>query len=292
MEIILISARDLHNPIMFSKSKAYAVAWISNDLKNRQWTPEDEENGTNPTWNQVMNFTLDEAALQQGRLLLEIEIYTDSTFGEKEIGRVSVPLNEFLKPAGSNKGVSDSAQFVSYQVRKPGGKGKGALNLSIKLAENVDFKQQQQHQQQPVEAVTRSFVPTEAEPVVAYPVNPSAGSSSESPPYSPDTNQYPPPSYPPQAGYPPPPPDHQGYPPPHYQGYPPPPPHQQGYPPPPPPPNHQGYPPPPPPPHHQGHFPPPPPPHHQGHFPPPPPPHYQGHFPPPPPPHHRGYPLY
>jgi hypothetical protein len=36
MEVTLISARDLKKTGMLSKTKAYAVAWISTDHKNRQ----------------------------------------------------------------------------------------------------------------------------------------------------------------------------------------------------------------------------------------------------------------
>jgi len=243
MEITLVSARDLKTTGIFSKTKAYAVAWISNDPKNRQWTPMDKENGTNPTWNQVMTFVLDEAALQQGRLLLQIAIYADATFGDKEIGRVRIPLNELLKPTGSNKGASATKQFVSYQVRKPSGKAKGVLNLSVRFAEKVDFKPQQQ----PLQVVIGSYGAANEEPVTAFPAGlygvtraeavtaytgyPTAGSSS----YKPANNQCPPPPYPPQAGYtpPPPPPYYQGYPPPCYPGYLP----YQGYP------AYQGYPP-------------------------------------------------
>lgn len=264
MELTLISARDLNNTNILSKTKAYAVAWISNDHKNRQRTPLDKDNGTNPSWNQVMRFTLDEAALQQGRLVLEIVIYADATFGDKEIGRVSIPLKEFLRSAGGNKGATTSAQFVSYQVRKPSGKAKGVLNLSVKLAEKPEVKQQQYQPQavagsygagkaEPGTAYPAgsygaygagkaehvaaypagSYGAANEEPVTAYPAYPTPSSSSQPPPYPPPNNQYPPPPYPPQAGYPPPPPYNQGYPPPPYQGYPP----NQGYP------AYQGYPP-------------------------------------------------
>lgn len=208
MELTLISARDLKKPSMLSKTKAYAVAWISNDQKNRQRTPVDKNNGNDPNWNHAMKFTLHEAALQQGHLLLEIVVYANSTFGDKEIGRISIPVNEFL-----NHGAT-SAQFASYQIRKPSGKPKGLLNLSVKLAEKAEVKQQQQPQ-----AVAGSYGAAKAEPVTAYPFSRPAGSSSHPPP----NNQYPPP----QAGYPPPPPYYQGYAPPPYQGYP----ANQGYPP-------------------------------------------------------------
>lgn len=221
MDITLISASDLKKASMLSKTKAYAIAWISNDPKNRQCTPIDKVNANNPTWNQLIKFILNDSALQQGRLFLEIAIYAAATFGDKEIGRVRIPLNELLKPAGSNKGARAMAQFVSYQVRKPSGKAKGVLNLSVRFAETVDFKPQQLQ----LQGVTGSYGLANEEPVTAYTGYPPASSSS----YPPANNQCPPPPYPP-----PPPLYYHGYPPPCYQGYPP----YQGYHPP-----YQGYPP-------------------------------------------------
>lgn len=242
IEITLISARDLNNTSILSKTKAYAVAWISTDHRNRQRTHLDKDNGSDPSWNHVMRFTVDEAALQQGHLVLEVAIYADATFGDKEIGHVSIPLKEFLKPSSGNKGGTTSAQFASYQVRKPSGKAKGVLNLSVKLGEKYEVRQQLQTvagsygaaKAEPVTAYSAgSYGAANEEPVTAYPAYTPAASSSHPPLYPPPNSQYPPPPYPPQAGYPPPPPYYQGYPQPPYQGYPP----NQGYPP------YQGYPP-------------------------------------------------
>jgi len=229
MELTLSSAHDLKKASKITKTRAYAVAWISNDPKNRQRTPVDKSNGTDPIWNHDMEFTLDEAALQQGRLFLEIAVCSGATFGDKEIGRISIPLNEFLNP-GTN-----SEQFATYQLKKPSGKPKGLINLSVKLAEKPELTEQQQPQAvagsygaamaEPANAYpAASYGAVKAEPVTAYPAYPQAGSSSHPPP----NNHYPPPQ---AAGYPPPPPYYQSYAPPPYQGYPP----NQGYPP------YQGY---------------------------------------------------
>ena len=83
-----------------------------------------------------MKFTLNEVALQQGRLFLEIAIYAEATFDDKEIDRVCIPLKEIIK--------STSKQLVKYQVRKPSGKAKGILNLSVKLTQKAEAKQQSQ----------------------------------------------------------------------------------------------------------------------------------------------------
>jgi Ca2+-dependent lipid-binding protein len=142
IEITLNSARDLFNPNKVSKPKPYAVVWISNDYRNRKQTSMDKVNLTNPIWNEVMEFNLDEPALQQGRLDLEITIYTKATFKEKAIGRVSIPLNELVKLAGGFQGATTSAYSDSYPVQNPSGKDKGTINISVKLAKKPEVKLQ------------------------------------------------------------------------------------------------------------------------------------------------------
>ena len=49
MEVTLISVHDLKKTDMLSKTKAYTVAWISIDHKNKQWTSVDKNNDIDPT---------------------------------------------------------------------------------------------------------------------------------------------------------------------------------------------------------------------------------------------------
>nr|ABU98655.1 SRC2 protein [Taiwania cryptomerioides] len=265
IEVTLISARDIQDVNLFTKSKVYAVAWIRGDPRpTKQRTVSDKENGTNPSWNKSMSFAVDEAALQQGRLVLEVEIRSEGTFGDKEVGHVSVPMKEFLgkKPTGG-------VDFVSYQVRKPSGKAKGTLNLSVKLNNTAVVKQPAYEPsvfQYPANGSAATAYGATApaygsaapaygatapahkdgknEPVTAYPAYPPPGSFSSSypppaaypppppqppagyPHYPPPGGQYPPqPPYPQQGGYPP---YNQGGYPPYQGGYPP---YNQGYPP-------------------------------------------------------------
>uniref|UniRef100_A0A0C9S8V4 TSA: Wollemia nobilis Ref_Wollemi_Transcript_10369_1553 transcribed RNA sequence n=1 Tax=Wollemia nobilis TaxID=56998 RepID=A0A0C9S8V4_9CONI len=235
VEISLLSARDLNDVNLFTKTKAYAVAKISGDARSKQRTPTDKENGTNPNWNYAMTFTVDDALLQQGRLVLEVEIRAEGAFGDKEIGRVIVPLKEFVKPASVGKSKGGGVEFVSYQVRKPSGKAKGTLNLSVKMGEEGEARNFQssegafQYPSFPQAAATGSYGAASAakadEPVMAYPAHPQPGSSSAYPPPG-SSSGYPPPPPPHGSAYPPPPGQHPPPPPP--QGYPP---YQGGYPP-------------------------------------------------------------
>ncbi|XP_028783944.1 protein SRC2-like [Neltuma alba] len=216
LELTIISAKDLQDVNLFSKMDVYAVVSISGDAYQNQKakTPVDRDGGTSPTWNFPMKFNVNESAARQNRLSIEIKLKSErSMAGDKDIGVVHVPVKELLDNTGDGK----SAQFVSYQVRKPSGKPKGSLNFSYKFGEKVTA---------PVAAPAGKAYPegvSKGEPVMAYP--PSAAGSSSAPaygaPYPPPHGAYPPP--PPQyaAGYGYPPPPHQGGYPPAYGGYPP-----------------------------------------------------------------------
>ncbi|KAK7363594.1 hypothetical protein VNO77_05742 [Canavalia gladiata] len=227
LELNLASAKDLKDVNLFSKMDVYAVVSLSGDPLHHQKikTPVDRNGGTNPTWNFPIKLTIDESLARQNRLILEIKLCCDRTLAaDKEVGQVHVPLKELLDQTGNG----NSFQHVSYQVRTPSGKPKGALNFSYKFGEKITA---------PAKAPPSAEAP-KAEPVTVYPV-PTTGSTSA--PY-PSGHTPPPPQYaagygnpPPQpyGGYPPlqpgygyrPPQQGYGYPPQQGYGYPP----QQGY---------------------------------------------------------------
>ncbi|TKY54140.1 xyloglucan glycosyltransferase 12 [Spatholobus suberectus] len=193
LELNLASAKDLKDVNLFSKMDVYAVVSLSGNQKIK--TPVDRNGGTNPTWNFPMKFAIDELLARQNRLTLEIKLRCErSLAADKDVGQVHVPLRELLDQTGDGK----SFQHVSYQVRKPSGKPKGALNFSYKFEEKLAA---------PPTAPTAPAVP-KAEPVTAYPA-PTAGSTSSLYPsvYSPPPPKYaagygnPPPPPPPQTGY-------------------------------------------------------------------------------------------
>ncbi|CAJ1941033.1 unnamed protein product [Sphenostylis stenocarpa] len=194
LEINLASAKDLKDVKFFSKMDVYAVVSINGDRKIK--TPVHRNGGTDPTWNFHMKFTFEESLARQNRLALEIKLLCQRTLSaDKEIGEVHVPIRELLNQPGDGK----SFQHVSYQVRKPSGKPKGALSFSYKFGEKFT---------EPAKASAPELsVAPKVDPVTAYPA-PAVGSSSASYP-----GIYPPPPTQPQyaAGY--------GYPPPPQAGY-------------------------------------------------------------------------
>ncbi|GER56887.1 calcium-dependent lipid-binding family protein [Striga asiatica] len=122
-KVNLISRMDVHAIVSISGGDKYS--------KQKTKTPSDTVGGNNPTWGFPMMFTVDEAALQQNRLLLDFKLICGRAFGDKTIGRVSVPLKELFD------GYEGRRKFVSYQVRKPNGKPKGQLTFSYQFVGNA-----------------------------------------------------------------------------------------------------------------------------------------------------------
>ncbi|GFQ04149.1 hypothetical protein PHJA_002558800 [Phtheirospermum japonicum] len=111
----------------------YAVVSISGGDKSsmqKTKTPADHDGGSNPAWGFPMKFTVEEAALQQNRLVLDFKLVCERALGDKHVGDVHVPIKELVdsSPAKGGKG-----KFVSYQVRKPSGKPKGHLTFSYQF---------------------------------------------------------------------------------------------------------------------------------------------------------------
>ncbi|XXG80649.1 hypothetical protein AAC387_Pa09g1465 [Persea americana] len=221
LDLTLISAKDLKDVNLFSKMDVYAIATLSNDPRSKQRTSVDKDGGKSPTWNFHMKFFI--PTTNPDGLVLHIQLKSERTLGDRDVGEVHIPIKELLEVSPSDP--STAAKFVSYQVRKPSGKPKGILNISYKIGDKVAPPQPPQP---PAFTTQKSD-----EPVTAYPAA-VAGSSA----YPPPAGAYPPPAgaYPPPAGaypYPPPQPAYgYGAPPPQPQpgygyGYPPPP--QQGY---------------------------------------------------------------
>ncbi|WJX96158.1 DNA-directed RNA polymerase [Trifolium repens] len=139
LHLNLTSAKDLKNVNLFAKTEAYAVVSISGDPLHNQKakTPVDREGGTNPAWNFSVELTFNESLARQNRLTLEIKLRCLKNLAvDKDIGSVQIPLGELLNQIGDGK----SFQHVSYQVKKPSGRPKGAFNFSYKFTAPVKSK--------------------------------------------------------------------------------------------------------------------------------------------------------
>ncbi|KAK8491629.1 hypothetical protein V6N13_060858 [Hibiscus sabdariffa] len=253
LEINLISAKGLKNVNLIDKMDVYCIISLKGgSSKQKTRTPVDKDCGKNPNWNFPVKFTVDESLAKKNNLNVKFKIMCERILGDKELGKVNVPVKELLDSPGDG----GSMKFVSFQVRKPSGRAEGSLDFSYRLGEAVaapvkpeknkgggDYHQPFNayppgHTAAPVKPEKNKGGDDHYQPVTAYPAGHMAAGSSSGVPYG-APGGYPPP---PQAGYGYPPPPHvaagyggyppQGVPPPGY-GYPPPP--QQpgyGYPPP------------------------------------------------------------
>ncbi|XAR52618.1 hypothetical protein NMG60_11020773 [Bertholletia excelsa] len=228
LEITVISADDLKDVNMLTKMDVYVVVSIANDPRTKRRTRVDKDGGKNPRWNDRLSFSVDQSALaRQPNLCLVLTIRSERPLGDKDIGEVTIPINELL---ASNPTDDAPERIVDYQVRTASGKPKGTLRFSYKFREKIT-------------AATNHAAVSKGgeEPVTAYPPAYAAASASYAPPpglaYAPPAGTatayakpggYPPP--PPGYGYPPPPPHYGPYPPPAGYAYPP---QGYGYPPPP-----------------------------------------------------------
>ncbi|KAJ8529518.1 hypothetical protein K7X08_036353 [Anisodus acutangulus] len=190
LDIKVISAKNIKNVNTFSKMDVYAQVSIST-IKQKTFV--DNNSGTNPKWNHSMKFTLDESSLTKPGLYLIIRLKSERTLGDKDIGEVSVPINDMFSQSTSN---GTAERFVEYPVITESGKPKGTLNFSYKFGEKYTAPEQKKH--------------VYHEPVTAYPAPwhgnsyPGMAYNQQNPGY-----RYPPPAQ--QGGY--------GYPPAGAPGY-------------------------------------------------------------------------
>ncbi|KAI4303193.1 hypothetical protein MLD38_038854 [Melastoma candidum] len=211
LEINVISASDLKKSNLFTKMDAYAVVSLSGDPRlglQKFKTNVDRQGGTDPSWNFPVKFRIDEAAAKQNRLTITFLIRCKRALGDKDIGTVVVPVQELYDGTDVTDGAAATQmKSVTYQVRKPSGKPKGALYFSYKFGETEKIPYVD-----PAAAV--AAVP------VAYPAGTSAAYPPPPPPHP--AYAYPAQPYPGNAygGYPPPPPQPgYVYPPPPQAGY-------------------------------------------------------------------------
>lgn len=216
IDIKLISAKDLKDVNTFSKMDVYVIASVSGDPRSIQRSPVDKDGGTSPKWNYEMQFIADEEAAQQNRIGLVFQIMSDRTLGDKEVGRVYIPLKELIDGYTGRDGEKVERE---YQVQTPSGKFKGTLKFAYKFGDKFT---QKQPIHDPVMAYPAAASGAGSSGAGAFPAyadnNKGAGAGAGA--YPPASGMYAPPvaaPYPAPGGYPPAP---QGYGPPPPQAYP------------------------------------------------------------------------
>ncbi|KAG6522881.1 protein SRC2-like [Zingiber officinale] len=130
LELMLISAKQLKNVNVFGKMDVYVVVSIVGQPRSAQRTHTDKKGGKKPSWNATLRFFIPVDLAASCSLVLHVALRSERFFGDRKIGYVQIPVKELLREGGDK----DSAQFCSYQIRRPNsGKLKGVINLSYRF---------------------------------------------------------------------------------------------------------------------------------------------------------------
>lgn len=133
LELNLISAQGLKKASAFGRNTCYGVVYIYPSEKMA--TGVDRNGGENPSWNEKLTLSCDDKLLRQGRSVITVEIYSFGSFSNKIVGTAKISLVDVGKQQG------EEPQFMAYEVRRPSGKVKGVLNLSVKVGEKRTVEQ-------------------------------------------------------------------------------------------------------------------------------------------------------
>ncbi|XP_009589618.1 protein SRC2 homolog [Nicotiana tomentosiformis] len=139
-DITVLSADGIKNVNLFYPMDVYVEVSIFGYAKNKKKSFVDKKGGTCPRWNYPMKFTLDEPSLTKPDLSLFFRLRSNRFFGDKDIGIVTIPIQELFTDSTSNDEGS-AERIVEYQVftagtRKPKGTVKFAYKFGKKFAHN------------------------------------------------------------------------------------------------------------------------------------------------------------
>ncbi|KAL8545587.1 hypothetical protein ACS0TY_005645 [Phlomoides rotata] len=131
LNINVISAEGLKDVKKFSKMDVYAEISLAGYPQSKKRTFVDKNSGSNPKWNHRMEFIVDEPYLTKPGLSLLFVLKTESTFSmDKEIGSVTVPIDELFKPDSFSE-----ERTIDYKVVTSSGKPKGTLKFSYRFGD-------------------------------------------------------------------------------------------------------------------------------------------------------------
>ncbi|KAL1220544.1 Protein SRC2 [Cardamine amara subsp. amara] len=137
LELIINSASDLENVNHLTRMNVYAIITLGGDKtqKNQKMkTDVDHSGGSNPNWNHSTKFFVKEKLVLEGRVSLVVSLFSKRLLGDKDIGRVEVPLLDLLhSQTPPTNGNFQGMKFVSYQVKTQSKKMKGYLTLSYRF---------------------------------------------------------------------------------------------------------------------------------------------------------------
>ncbi|EOA38881.1 hypothetical protein CARUB_v10011248mg, partial [Capsella rubella] len=136
------SASHLGNVNLFTKMDVYAKISIHGEntrKKQKAKTIADRSGGSNPTWNQAVKFSVNERSAHNGRLTLVMRLISRRVLGNKEIGRVNIPLAELLNsnaPSIDDGGSNQEMKLIRHQVKTLSGKHSGYMTFLYRFKPN------------------------------------------------------------------------------------------------------------------------------------------------------------
>ncbi|KAG8389708.1 hypothetical protein BUALT_Bualt01G0006800 [Buddleja alternifolia] len=139
LEITLVSANNLPNVRSFGQMKVFAKVSIEGESKTSKKTPADMVGETNPRWNFPIEYRISDSAVQKSGISLSIKLFCRSTFADKYVGEVNIPIKSLF-----DKGIK-ADKILSYRVD---GTSNGRLNILYSFGEkflvrndsNLDWK--------------------------------------------------------------------------------------------------------------------------------------------------------
>ncbi|KAL0738213.1 hypothetical protein Bca4012_014423 [Brassica carinata] len=133
LELNINSASDLEYVNHITKMNVYAVITLLGDKKTQKVkTAVDRYGGSNPNWNHAVRFAVNERLAREGRLTLVVRLFISRFLGDKDVGKVEVPL-VYLFPSANGNSNGHGMKFVTYQVRTPSERMKGSLTFSYRF---------------------------------------------------------------------------------------------------------------------------------------------------------------
>lgn len=143
LEIVIKFARNIEDVNAFLAMDVYASVAICKDreVKDRINTPVAFSANTNPKWNQMIKFLIDEKVAQEGRSMLLVELMSHRPLlGDKEVGSIRLPIQQLLVSNPPSSSASDDAngmKLETHALTGPYGK-KGVVTFAYRfLAEQV-----------------------------------------------------------------------------------------------------------------------------------------------------------
>ncbi|KAI3820390.1 hypothetical protein L1987_07936 [Smallanthus sonchifolius] len=129
LDITVISATGLKNIFLFFRMKVYVVVSLINGNTIIEKKTHSSR-GRNPKWDHRVKFPVEESAIPTTTLLFVLR--QRRIWGDKDIGEVSIPVEELLE---TNSGSSE--HVVDYQVRSVRGKSVGTFTFSHRFREKI-----------------------------------------------------------------------------------------------------------------------------------------------------------